>query len=168
MPKRWDILVGLIRSRGLLRGAEVGVKAGENIRRVLQQCPDFHFVAIDCWDPRFQYQNWGKHAQEHNEILFDRVCRMFPGRVEKFKGYSLRMSGMFDDESFDIVFIDGDHSRAACEADIVAWLPKVRRGGVICGHDYGHPKLPGVKEAVDTFFPSVALYDDYVWLAERA
>ena len=41
------------------------------------------------------------------------------------------------DGSLDLVFIDGIHSYEACAADIVAWTPKVRAGGIVCGHDYG-------------------------------
>jgi len=39
------------------------------------------------------------------------------------------------DASFDLVFIDGDHSFSATSTDIASWLPKVRPGGILCGHD---------------------------------
>lgn len=39
------------------------------------------------------------------------------------------------DGFFDLVFIDGDHSYEATLSDIDSWLPKVARGGVLCGHD---------------------------------
>jgi hypothetical protein len=35
-------------------------------------------------------------------------------------------------------------------ADIVAWYPKVKQGGVISGHDY--PTWEGVKKAVNEYF----------------
>ena len=39
------------------------------------------------------------------------------------------------DAAFDLVFIDADHSYAATLQDIRAWLPKVKPGGTLCGHD---------------------------------
>lgn len=39
------------------------------------------------------------------------------------------------DESFDLIFIDGDHSYTSTKEDIEMWLPKVRKGGILCGHD---------------------------------
>lgn len=53
----------------------------------------------------------------------------------------------FENESLDLVFIDADHSYEAVKADIAAWEPKVRPGGILCGHDYG--VFPGVTRAVN-------------------
>jgi hypothetical protein len=45
------------------------------------------------------------------------------------------------------VFIDGDHSHAACAADIAAWTPFVKPGGVIAFHDFGS-RADGVTQAI--------------------
>ena len=47
----------------------------------------------------------------------------------------------------DFIFIDGDHSYAACKADIAAWAPFVKRGGVIAFHDFGS-RADGVTRAI--------------------
>jgi predicted O-methyltransferase YrrM len=47
----------------------------------------------------------------------------------------------------DLVFIDGDHSYDACAADIAAWTPFVKRGGVIAFHDFGS-RADGVTRAI--------------------
>jgi len=39
------------------------------------------------------------------------------------------------DSVFDLVFIDADHSYTATLRDIRTWLPKVKPGGILCGHD---------------------------------
>ena len=49
--------------------------------------------------------------------------------------------------SIDLVFIDGDHSYAACQADIAAWAPFVKRGGVMAFHDFGS-RAEGVTRAI--------------------
>jgi predicted O-methyltransferase YrrM len=51
----------------------------------------------------------------------------------------------------DSVFIDGCHEYAECLADISAWRPLVRPGGIICGHDYW-PAHVGVMDAVNEYF----------------
>ena len=47
----------------------------------------------------------------------------------------------------DLIFIDGDHSYEACKADIEAWAPFVKRGGVIAFHDFGS-RASGVTQAI--------------------
>jgi len=52
----------------------------------------------------------------------------------------------FKDQSCSFVFIDGGHMYSQVCADIKAWLPKVKTGGILAGHDYNSD---GVKRAVD-------------------
>ena len=60
---------------------------------------------------------------------------------------SLEAAKEFTDGSLDMVFIDGDHTKPAVLADIGAWWPKLRMGGVLLGHDFD-PEHQGVVEAV--------------------
>ena len=48
---------------------------------------------------------------------------------------SLTASRIFTDGIADLVFIDADHRYKQIKQDIEAWYPKVRNGGIICGHD---------------------------------
>jgi len=45
------------------------------------------------------------------------------------------------DGLIDFVFIDADHSYEAVKTDITNWLPKVKSGGMIAGHDFGRPEV---------------------------
>jgi len=50
------------------------------------------------------------------------------------------------------VFIDADHSYDRALEDLRLWTPKVRAGGVVCGHDYHNSADPlrcRVRDAVD-------------------
>ena len=167
--KRWDILAEIIKEFDLKTGAEVGAKTGLNIRNVLLRCPGFSFVGIDHWDPKRKYQNWTSMSQIVNEKKFDSVCKEFPGRTKKYKYMSDVAAGFFENESLDLVFIDASHDFDSVHYDILTWLPKIRPGGFICGHDYDHPKIGEVKRAVDYFFDDkvIALFDDYVWAYQK-
>jgi len=56
----------------------------------------------------------------------------------------------FEDGSVDCLFIDAGHSYEAVKADIAAWLPKMKVGGLISGHDYN--AWEGVNRAVNEAF----------------
>ena len=62
-------------------------------------------------------------------------------RVTLLQGDSACTAVHFLDGSVDFVFIDADHRYAAVKSDILAWLPKVRAGGMIAGHDNLDPDV---------------------------
>lgn len=58
-----------------------------------------------------------------------------PDEVIPIRMDSLDAAKQFEDATFDLIFIDGDHRYEQTKADILAWLPKVKKGGILCGHD---------------------------------
>jgi len=76
-------------------------------------------------------------------------------RHEQICGNSSDIGRMWDHGQLDLVFVDGDHSYEGAKADIEAWYPHVKVGGLIVVHDYftkdqaEGPLFPGVKQAVD-------------------
>ena len=76
--------------------------------------------------------------------LFEERMRPYDN-VKMIKGFSLSVSEKFEDESLDLVYIDGDHGRISVKNDALAWWPKVKYGGVLSGHDYG---FHGVKKGL--------------------
>lgn len=67
---------------------------------------------------------------------------------------------IFADGSLDLVFIDADHRHEPAKKDISSWLPKLKIGGILCGHDcegyYSHYSEE-VKKIIDAH-----LGDDYI------
>jgi hypothetical protein len=55
----------------------------------------------------------------------------------------------FEDESCDVIYIDMEHTYEAVCKDIDMWLPKVKVGGYLAGHDYNPGSWPGVVQAVN-------------------
>jgi hypothetical protein len=77
-------------------------------------------------------------------------------QVEVHRGSTSSVSQTFVQGSLDLVFIDADHRYEQTLADVRTWLPKVKLGGILCGHDYKRPwrhlwghDRSGVKRAVD-------------------
>ena len=65
--------------------------------------------------------------------------------VVKIRKLSMDAVTDFEDESLDAVYIDGNHKFDSVENDIKFWYPKVKKGGIMSGHDY----YENVKCAVD-------------------
>lgn len=66
----------------------------------------------------------------------------------------------------DLVFIDGDHGEQAVMADIAAWMPHVRPGGILCGDDYNVAQCPGVAPAVQRALPQHQT-EGRIWWVEK-
>ena len=56
--------------------------------------------------------------------------------IRLVEGISWEMASCFDNNSVDFCFIDASHDYYSKKRDIEAWLPKIKIGGTIGGHDY--------------------------------
>jgi Methyltransferase domain len=84
--------------------------------------------------------------------------------VRQLRGDSIAMAATFPLGSLDAVYLDTDHSEPALKAEIAAWLPRLKPGGLLCGHDYS-PRHPGVIAAVFALKngPPDHIYSDSSW-----
>ena len=63
----------------------------------------------------------------------------------------------FEDDFFDFIYIDAGHDYASVSADLQAWWPKLKPGGLFAGHDYldgktkKKPRTDATLEEVKTF-----------------
>jgi len=106
-----------------------------------------------------------EHA-EHPDVIEDKVYEIYLQNIEPLKEYINTIKGnshdvydKFDDESIDFLFLDGDHSYEAVKKDLKLWYPKIKKGGIISGHDYMWVDAR-VKRAVDEFFLFTGIFPD--------
>jgi predicted O-methyltransferase YrrM len=122
-------------------GAEVGVQKGW-FSYILSQDWKGKIICIDPWEDNYDIVK---------ECLKDR-------NVELVRKTSVEAAKDIEDESLDWVYIDALHDYESGVEDIKTWYPKVRKGGVVAGHDYINvvmedwdPKVFAIKKAVDEF-----------------
>lgn len=87
--------------------------------------------------------------------------------IQKIKKTSMEACILFEDNSLDAVYIDGAHDFENIKLDIFNWLPKVKVGGYISGHDY--TTVPVIKYVVDNIFPNhdIKVYQDSSWIVKK-
>lgn len=88
----------------------------------------------------------------NNTLYFDYLKNIEPVREVVFpiKMPSVQAAKLYEDNSLFFVFIDGSHLYEAVKEDILAWMPKVKSGGFIGGHDIDQTEeFNGVRKAVD-------------------
>jgi predicted O-methyltransferase YrrM len=119
---------------GFKVGAEVGVYRGVYAGWLLRYCPGLKLYAVDSWtsypgytDPKAEDMADAYNRARQNTRLYD--CTLI-------KGWSSEVVKQFEDESLDFVFIDGNHAYEYVVEDIACWSKKVRKGGIIYGHDF--------------------------------
>jgi len=128
-------------SLGFKFGAEIGVSEGNNAITLLENIDGLQLECIDVWKSKNRYETARKNLRNY---LDKNKCFLY-------RTTSIEASLLFKDNSLDFIFIDGDHHFDNAMEDLIAWSRKVRKGGIISGHDYYNFRESGVIEAVNAF-----------------
>lgn len=129
---------------------EVGVRYGGYFKRLLIDGIEKAY-AIDIWDEyKTSSQNDIGYSKERlvNSFL-DFKNKFGPDkRVVIIKKLSQDAHLMIEDGSLDFVYIDADHTYEAVFSDLENYYPKLRKGGILSGHDFMEYSFRGVKFGV--------------------
>jgi predicted O-methyltransferase YrrM len=133
-------------------GIEVGTFYGEYAETILRSWNGETLYCIDPWERQAEYNeaineaDWG----EVYKAAFYRAIQ-FDGRMELMRGYSVNEVEGFTDNYNDFVYIDAKHDYESIKEDLRLWWPKVKPGGVFCGHDFYQDAKSQVQQAVREF-----------------
>jgi hypothetical protein len=129
---------------------EIGSYQGESTVIFAENIPTLKkMYAIDPWQNGYDdgdFCSYG-HPMDVVESNFNLRVKNYP-QIIKRKTTSEEFVNQIEDGSLDFVYIDGNHSYESCKRDILSWLPKIKSGGVIAGHDYSKGFI-GVFNAVN-------------------
>lgn len=136
---------------------EIGTHIGESALIIAS----FDYVeSLHCIDPQIDM---------YRDILNKRLYHL-----QKIKMHSLvssEGSKSFNNQSVNVVYVDGDHSYESVKQDIDLWYPKIKLGGFICGHDYSELFHPDVYQAVNEFIEqhklNIKKYVDGSWMIRK-
>jgi len=170
---RWDSIIDRFDKNATLKGAEIGVFKGRLSRQLLSAMPNLTLYMVDRWatyndderseNPNSKILNYTMTVWRKIRKRAFRIAANFSPRAIVIKKHSRRAVRSFEDGQLDFVFIDADHAYQAVKYDIQLWMPKIKKGGYICGHDYTRQ---GVKKAVDEIFSNVELDADRTWFVK--
>lgn len=137
----------LFKELGFTKGAEIGVLEGDYSAILCQSNPKLKVYSIDAWE-FYPLKNNFRRPWVYPEIYEKAKTKLAQYKNnEIIRKWSMDAVKDFADESLDFVFIDGDHRFEYVANDIAGWGKKVRKGGIIAGHDFG----PSPKDKKETF-----------------
>lgn len=122
------------------------INSGKNIK----------FDCVDTWEGSEEHNI--KTASEKEKLYEEFLSNIEPVKhiINPVRCSSVEASKQYLDNSLDFVFIDAGHDYKSVMEDLVHWYPKVKKGGIISGHDYFH-EWPEVVKAVNDFFKNKTL-----------
>lgn len=150
----YDRFPALIERLNLRRGVEVGVAFGGHSEAILKHTRVEQLIGVDSYRHRSDYADPMNLPQPVFDALYARTrdrLAPFGNRNLLMREESSQAADSFKDDELDFVYLDADHSEDGVFNDLCAWVPRVRIGGIIAGHDYGHRDFAGVQRAVDRY-----------------
>jgi hypothetical protein len=136
--------------------AEVGVERGTNADDMASNMPNLgKLFLIDDYMPYTDYLGGFCPPEIQAQVyewMFKRIFRHLDKIVLVTRSSAFAVT-LFPDEFFDFVYIDGNHNYESVKQDMGLWLPKVKKGGLMGGHDFDTRNITrqDVAEAVKDF-----------------
>jgi len=122
-------------------GLEIGVLYGVHAKHILETYDIKTLHIIDPFD-----------LLEDNPDNLEGICmsylRPYEDKLKVYKGFSEDAIDITPN-NLDFVYIDGDHSYKGVIYDIIHYYHKVRKGGILGGHDYVAERAPYCVAAVN-------------------
>ena len=153
-------LAHLFKDLKFTAGVEIGTDQGEYAELLLKTISNLRLSCIDPWKAE-AYEKGFQPESFEDQSFFDKryqetIERLSPfaERVTIKRSTSMSALKDFEDNSLDFVYIDGNHDFLNVTQDIHYWTKKVKKGGIVSGHDfvrYPSRKFNHVQKVVNAY-----------------
>ena len=162
---RLDLCSRLIDEFNLKSVAEVGVYRGDFAQKILKKNQGIeNYTMIDPWR---NLSDWNKPSNKDNETFekfYQETIEKTDFAKEKrvvHRGKTTEVINQIQDNTYDFVYIDGDHTLKGISIDLINLWPKVKENGFIVGDDF----LPSIWQHSQEFEPTM-VFPFAVYFAE--
>jgi predicted O-methyltransferase YrrM len=136
-----------------LQIVEIGSYCGASGEIIAKNFPNSTLNCVDPWEKYVEEGSTYDLDRQELELkeaegIFDKVMSQY-NNVKKNKMSSIQYASSIEDESIDFVYIDGNHQYTSIKEDLEVWGKKIKKGGIISGHDFGWEM---VAKALKEFF----------------
>jgi hypothetical protein len=138
LPNR-DFLPQIINRFDDPKVIEVGVEFGGYTDIYYDQVTSFngHIWLLDLWQTEGNDEYFSQREGQVEEG-YEKIKKKYSQKenVTLIKGSAFEKHEEFEDEFFDWIYIDCDHTYEGISKNIEVWWPKLKKNGVFSGHDY--------------------------------
>ena len=111
---------------------------------------------IDNYSQNEKYESYGNWNLENTKKWMQKLN--VGGHVNYIVGDSVEAGKTFKGP-VDFIYLDGAHRYKDVCADIAAWLPRVKNGGIIAGHDFD-PNCDDGRNVIKAVFDKLMKFPD--------
>ena len=139
---------------------EIGAYKGRSSAYLAVECinanKNIKLDIIDSWNGEDGTNRppWSDYTNCSGDIFEQFKSNLKPvwNFINPIQSLSAPAADLYQDKSLDFVFIDANHHYDGVKEDILKWLPKIKDGGIMAGHDYNMHSWPGVVKAIHESF----------------
>ena len=167
IPEGRDSLAELFHELKFKIGAEIGVEQGRYSKVICEANLDLKFYCIYPWTVYSEYRDT-VNQEKLDGFLKKTKERLSTYNCKIIKAFSSDAVKVFEDESLDFVYLDGNHNFINMAQDIWHWERKVRKGGIVAGHDYCQAKGCDVIPVINAYVASKGISPLFIWAGDSA
>ena len=147
-------------------GSWMGKSSAFMAKKIMESNKTIEFFCVDVWEGSTGDEIVDKIMEQNNWSIYNvfmenmKECGL-DSYINAIKGDSVKTASSFKDNYISFCFIDALHTYEAVKNDVKAWLPKVKNGGYIGGHDADRPE---VQRALNETVPGWYMESPRSWL----
>lgn len=168
-PELYSQFVNIVPNNSVI--VEVGCWKGKSTAylavEIINSNKNIKIHAVDTWEgsPNEEYHTKDEYVKSNTLYdLFLNNVKPVESVIIPLKMDSVEASKLYTDNTIDVVFIDANHAYEYVIKDIKAWLPKIKSGGILAGHDYG---WTGVNKAVHELLGNNITTQEGCWIYKK-